>query len=216
MPTVLSTKKLSLSQKNLLLNKGIGLVEYDAVKIKFQDFKVPGPVLNAIITSRNSAKAVIEKKVSIERCFCVGDKTSGYLLEKGFDVIEVANYGAELAEIIVKKYPREKFVFFCGDKRREELPSVLKQEKIHLAEIEVYKSVLNRKTFLQEFEGIMFFSPSGVESFITKNEIKDSVAFCIGTTTASKARKYSKNIIIATRPSIENVIVQVVKKLKHA
>lgn len=215
MPTVLSTKILSPSQKNLLLNKGIALVEYNAVKILFQEFEISGPLKNAIITSRNSAQAIIKKNIFIERCFCVGEKTSEYLTENGFSVIEVANYGTELADIIVKKYPEENFVFFCGDKRREELPSVLKMKDIHLDEIEVYKSVLNIKTFSQEFEGILFYSPSGVESFISKNRIRDAIAFCIGTTTASQAKKYSDNTIIATKPSIENVIVQVVKKFKH-
>lgn len=215
MPTVLSTKKLSPSQKNLLLNKGISLVEYDAIKIEFLEFENPIAIKNVIITSRNAAKAILKKDIRIERCFCVGEKTSEFLSEKGMRVSETANYGADLAKIIAEKHSGEEFIFFCGDKRREELPSILKGMNISLKEIEVYRSRLNEKNFPQEFDGILFFSPYGIKSFVSKNSLNNSTVFCIGTTTASEAGKHTQNIIIATKPSVENVIVQVVKKLSR-
>lgn len=215
MPTVLTTKKLSPSQKNLLLNKGISLVEYDALKIDFLEFESPVSINNAIITSRNAAKAVLKKDLRIERYFCVGEKTSEFLSENGMQVSETANYGADLAKIIAKKHSGEEFIFFCGDKRREELPSILKEMNISLKEIQVYRSGPNEKNFPQEFDGILFFSPNGIKSFVTKNSLNNSTAFCIGTTTASEAEKYTQNIVIATKPSVENVIVQVVKKLSR-
>jgi len=90
----------------------------------------------------------------------------------------------------------------------------LKKKKIKFQEIEVYKTSLNPKPFSQEFDGILFFSPSAVQSFTAENELKNSTIFCIGKTTASEAKKHSNNIITATKPSIENVIVQVVKYFK--
>ena len=72
---------------------------------------------------------------------------------------------------------------------------------------------LNLKKFESKFDGILFFSPSGVQSFTEQNRL-NSTAFCIGETTASKAKKHTHEIIIASKPSIENVIVKVVKKLK--
>ena len=214
--TVLSTKKLSLSQKNLFLNSGLSLVEYDAINIEFLDFEFPeSEIKNAIITSKNTAKAIIERKLSIQNCFCVGEKTAGFLKNHNFNIREIADYGKDLAEIITKKYRDEKFYFFCGNRRREELPSVLKKESIDFKEFEVYKTRLNKQNFPQEFDGIMFFSPSAVKSFTAKNEVKTSTAFCIGKTTAEEVEKYTKNIEIATKPSIENVIVQVVKYFKE-
>lgn len=216
MPTVLSTKILEPHQKQLLLNADISLVEYNAIKIEFIDFN-PGKkrIKNAIITSKNAAKAIIRKNLIIENCFCVGEKTASFLKKYKYTISEIADYGIALAAIITKKYPDEKFSFFCGDKRREELPYILKENSIDLEEIQVYKTLLNPKEFQQEFDGVMFFSPSGVKSFFSKNEIKNSTAFCIGTTTASEAKKFTDTIIIATKPSMENVIVQVVKKYRH-
>ncbi len=215
MPTVLATKILEPHQKQLLLNAGISLVEYNAIKIEFIDFD-PGKKLikNAIITSKNSAKAIIGKKPIIEKCFCVGEKTASFLRKYKYNISEIADYGTALAAIITKNYPDENFSFFCGDKRREELTSILKENSIGLAEIQVYKTRLNLKEFQQKFDGILFFSPSGVKSFFSKNKIKNSIAFCIGTTTASEAKKFTENIVIATKPSMENVIVQVVKKYR--
>ena len=84
-PTVLSTKKLSTNQKELLLNAGLSLVEYDAIKIEFQSLPaLISSVENAIITSKNAAKVVIKEKLQIKNCFCVGDKTAALLENNGY------------------------------------------------------------------------------------------------------------------------------------
>ena len=214
MPTVLSTKILSLAQKNLLLNSGIALVEYDAIKINFTDFSISGSIKNAIITSQNTALAITRNDIRIGRCFCVGSKTANLLAEQGFNVVEIADYSKDLGAIIKANYSEEKFTLFCGNRRREELPSILKEQNIALNEVEVYRTHLDPVTFEQKFDGIMFYSPSGVKSFISANVLNSTQAFCIGDTTATEAAKHTKNIITATKPSIENVIVQVVKKFK--
>jgi uroporphyrinogen-III synthase len=105
-------------------------------------------------------------------------------------------------------------LFSAEKKRRDELPEILKLENIKCKEIEVYSTGLNPREFPQEFDGILFFSPSAVQSFTAENQLKNTIAFCIGETTATEAKKHTKNIIIATKPSIENVIVQVAKYSK--
>jgi len=215
MATVLSTKKLSQSQKQLLLNAGIGLVEYDAIQIESIDFKTGTQTFqNAVITSKNTAKAILKKDLTIGNCFCVGEKTANFLEENNFNIAEIADYGLDLAQIIAGKYPKENFTFFCGNERRDELPAILTENNVNFDEIEVYKTSLNPKQFERKFEGILFFSPSGVKSFVSKNKLDKSIAFCIGSTTASEAKKHTSKIVIANKPSIENVIVQVVKHLK--
>ncbi|MGA9591237.1 MAG: uroporphyrinogen-III synthase [Salegentibacter sp.] len=215
MPTVLSTKKLSTNQKELLLNAGLSLVEYDAIKIEFQPLPaLTSSVENAIITSKNAAKVVIKEKLQIKNCFCVGDKTAALLENNGFSVIETAEQASALAEIITAQYCDKSFTFFCGNKRRDELPQVLKEKKVKLEEIEVYRTGLNFREFHQEFDGILFFSPSGVRSFAKLNNFKNTIAFCIGSTTASEVKKYTNRIEIANQPGIENVIARAAKILK--
>ncbi|HSP83445.1 MAG TPA: uroporphyrinogen-III synthase, partial [Gillisia sp.] len=125
-----------------------------------------------------------------------------------------SNYGKDLAEILSTRYSNRNFTFFCGDKRRDDIPLILKEKNIAVLEIEVYKTQLVPKKFDQKFDGILFFSPSAVQSFMMANHPGESSVFCIGTTTASEAENFTKNILIATKPSIENVIVQVVKKFR--
>lgn len=215
MPSVLSTKKLALNQKELLLNSGLGFVEYDAISIKSIDFDLKKEVFeNAIFTSKNAVSAIEGKDIKIENCFCVGEKTATFLNEKGFSVLESAENATDLVQKIIQKHREKQFHFFCGNKRREELPQLLRESNIQLSETVVYKTALNPKKFESHFDGILFFSPSAVQSFTKENKI-NSIAFCIGETTANEAKKHSENVIIASKPSIENVIVKVVSNLKN-
>lgn len=204
--TVLSTKKLTQSQKALLLNAGISLVEYDAISVTLSGISVERDVENAIIPSQNAVASVLKNKINIKNCFCVGEKTKAMLEENGFKVIENADYGKDLAETIVAKHSDKKFTFFCGNRRLDNIPNVLKQNNVDFQEVEIYETHPNPKKFNRTFDGILFFSPSGVESFVSKNEIEEAVAFCIGTTTASEAAKHTDKIVIAIKPTIESVI----------
>ncbi|WP_109301843.1 uroporphyrinogen-III synthase [Aquimarina sp. AU474] len=209
--TVLSTKKISLPQKELLLNSGIGFVLYDAITIEILKFNLAESVVNGIFTSKNAVKAIIESEINISNCFCVGENTKRLLQNNGLKVVETAQNASDLAKKIIKGYKNEDFSFFCGNLRRNELPDLLAQNKITLKEQKVYKTHLNSKKFNRSFDGILFFSPSGVQSYVAENTIDQSVAFCIGNTTASEAKKYCDTIIVANKPTVENVIVQAVK-----
>ncbi len=172
MKTILSTKKLKLNQRELLLNAGVSFVEYDAIEIQMLSFKVPSPVKNAIITSQNGVKALLREGVqphTIKNCFCVGDKTTQLLKENGFNVIETAQNGYNLAKKIKTNYNEDIFYYFCSKQRRDELPLILKIAKIPCNEIIVYETHLIEKRFKQKFDAILFFSPSGVTSFIKAN-----------------------------------------------
>ncbi len=241
--TILSTKILTESQRELVLNSGIGLVEYDAIKIEFIDFEVSYDIENAIFTSQNAvksfAKCHIERSedISIKRCFCVGNKTEEALKDLGLHIVEVAKNASVLANKIVEKHSSHEFVFFCGNKRRDELPSLLKAKNIQLNEVEVYKTRLNKKTFERSFDAVMCFSPSGVQSYFEANQdvtssavemhqedqgqkrfsttLELTNAICIGQTTAAEAKKYTENIVIANSTSIESVIAKAVKILRR-
>jgi len=219
MATLLSTKILTLTQKQLLLNSGIGFVEYNAITIGFDNSSLNAPIpRNLIFTSQNGVKGFFTQYPEFQtrelNVFCVGDKTKSEILKNGYEVNASANSSKELANLIVDKFREKEFLYICGSMRREELPEILKREKIVIKELEVYTTSLNPKKFNSTFEGVLFFSPSGVKSFCQENDLNSSTAFCIGETTAAEAKKHTQHIIIANKPSIENVIVQAVKKYK--
>ena len=216
--TVLSTKKLAKHQKEPLLNSVIGLVEQDFISIVPIPFEIKKIPENVIFTSKNAVKAILTHpkilEIQTKDILCVGDKTAEFLNKHNFRIVEKVNYGRDLAEKIVQNYDSEEFFFFCGKNRHPELPKKLKANNIELKEVEVYDTELIPKKIDRIFDGILFFSPSAVKSYCSKNGIFESVPFCIGKTTATEAEKHSDKIVIATKPSIENLIVQVVKHFR--
>lgn len=216
MPNVLSTKILTESQTNLLLNANLSLVQYNAIEIKplySPDSFHNNYFENAIVTSQKSVDFI--KSAKIERCFSVGQKTAELLKKYNFHVEVVAEYGADLAEIIAKKYSDFSFRFFCSEQRRDELPSKLKSQNVSFEEIHLYKTQPKLKKFHRNFDAILFFSPSGVKSFFELNSAKHSTLICIGETTARCARKFSSEVFVAKYTSIESMIVKTVQVLKQ-
>ena len=78
----------------------------------------------------------------------------------------------------------------------------------------VYETKQKSYKINQAFDGILFFSPSGVKSFLENNALDNKTCFCIGTTTAKALENRTKNIIIASQPTVENVIDEVIKYYK--
>lgn len=219
--SVLSTKLLTASQQELLLNAGLRFSHYEALKIEFLDFELPIANFDYLIfTSQNAVRSFLKKTKSlpslmgeglgVRGTFCVGEKTKSFLEKKGLNVLENAQNSAELAEIIVESYQKKTFLHISGNLKLEELSNKLRENNIRYIDIEAYKTKLNPKKFERTFDGVLFFSPSGVKSFTAQNKISGTT-FCIGTTTAYEAKKYTDKIIIAKKPTVENVIVQAVK-----
>ena len=221
MPTVLSTKKLKENQRSLLLNKAISLVEYNAIKIDFLPFEAPSNIENALFTSQNAVNSFFDNECHPQRnqrvignCFCVGKKTKSLLEENGQNVVKTTEYASELADYLVKNHKNDSFFFFCGNIRSDEIPSKLRENNIAFEEIEVYKTTLNPKKFERQFDAILFYSPSGVKSFFSENKTNNPKAICIGYTTASEAKKYTENVVVANTTTVESVIAKAVKTLK--
>ncbi len=83
------------------------------------------------------------------------------------------------------------------------------KDKLHFKEIVVYKTELKPQHFSESFDGLLFFSPSGVKSFTLSNDMGNSAVFCIGDTTAAEAALYTESIIVADTPTVENLFKKV-------
>lgn len=86
MPTVLATKKLKENQRSLLLNAGISVVEYNAIKIEFIPFEVPATIENAIFTSQNGVLSIQNSEFRIQNYWTLGRGVAALLfrLQKTF------------------------------------------------------------------------------------------------------------------------------------
>lgn len=217
---ILSTKKLQPNQKQFLLNAGFSVIEADFIAISNKEFTFTNIHGNLIFTSGNAVKAVSNQPevqdIRRKPCFCVGEKTAELLDEKGFTVQEIADTAAELAQDIIAHYASETFTFFSGNQRLDELPNRLKEANVVYNEIEVYRTRLTPQEISGNFDGILFFSPSGVESYISAYQIANETCFCIGQTTAKALQDKTDKIIIANQPSVENTIIQAINHFKKA
>ncbi|OOV28756.1 uroporphyrinogen III synthase [Flavobacterium sp. LM5] len=212
---ILSTKTLSDAQRPQLLVAGFELFEEDFIAINKQEFDLKNLNDNLIFTSQNAAQRILELEnvdhLKSKKVFCVGLKTKILLSEAGFNVVAYTGYAADLAEIIALIYGHESYTFFSGNLRKETLPKALKEAGVLFNEIQVYETVLTPCKILEKLDGILFFSPSGVESYLKNNVIKKENCFCIGETTAEALEKHKiKNIIVADEPTIESVIDDVI------
>ena len=216
---IVSTKKLFPNQKQLLLDANIHLIEEDFIETTFLSPLLEGLGEALIFTSQNAVQSILQhpkcNELKSKNVFSVGMKTKDLLTQNGFNVIAYTGYASDLAEIISLIYNKESYTFFCGNLRRAILPDTLKENGITFNEIEVYETNITSKKIKSKLDGILFFSPSGVESYLKLNTIKDEMCFCIGETTAeSLENKKIKNIIIADKPSVENVIDEVIEYYK--
>jgi uroporphyrinogen-III synthase len=217
---ILSTKKLLPNQKQVLLHANISLIEEDFIETKIKNFELSKVNDNLIFTSQNAVQSVLQhpkcNELKSKNVFSVGMKTKDLLTENGFNVIAYTGYASDLAEIISLIYGKETFTFFSGNLRRDVLPNTLKENGITFNEIEVYETNITSKKVTNKLDGILFFSPSAIESYFKLNTIKEEMCFCIGETTAEALEnKKIKNIIIADKPSVENVITEVIEYYKN-
>lgn len=217
---ILSTKKLQANQKQFLLNAGFSVVEADFISIQPATFTFTNINENLIFTSANAVKAVSShpevQQIRRKPVFCVGDKTADLLDENGFTVQEIAHNAADLATAIVSEYATESFTFFSGNQRLDELPGQLKKAAVSFNEIEVYETTATPQEIDGNLDGILFFSPSAVESYLSANAISNETCFCIGNTTAKSLENTTSKIIIANQPSVENTIIQAINHFKKA
>lgn len=197
---ILSTKKLLPNQKQLLLDANFDVIEENFIETKIKNFELSKINDNLIFTSQNAVQSVLKnpkvEELKSKNIFSVGMKTKSLLEENGFNVEVYTDYASDLAEIISLIYNKEKHTFFSGNLRRDVLPNTLKENGITFNEIEVYETNLTSKKIKDKLDGILFFSPSAVESYFKLNTIKNEICFCIGETTAEALEeKQIQNIL---------------------
>lgn len=172
--------------------------------------------INAVFTSMNAVEAVKSfiQPPSSWKIFCIGN-TTRKLAESIFgkkNIAATAGNALHLAENIISDQSIKKVYFFCGNQRRDDLPEKLTANNISVEELIVYKTIQTPQKVTQQYDGILFFSPSGVHSFFMKNAISyETQLFAIGTTTADALKPFSKqDVIVADMPGKENLIAKAI------
>ncbi|MBZ5858588.1 uroporphyrinogen-III synthase [Flavihumibacter profundi] len=173
-----------------------------------------------VFTSMNAVDAVTDilfGHVPDWQIYCIGNTTrklvADYFGEES--IAGTADSAGNLADAIIDGSYADEVFFFCGDQRRDELPDKLKKAGILVNEIVVYETVATPHKLTEPFAGVLFYSPSAVDSFFIHNRLPDhALAFAIGNTTANAIRKYAGNkIIIADEPGKEQLVAKAIEIL---
>ena len=216
---ILSTKILSENLKEIFDDNKFDLFEHDFIKIGSLNFELPNHDGSWIFTSQNAVNAVFSISKSMDlifnKIYCVGENTKSVLSKKGQKVVKNLKNSSKLANFISKHGKNEKFIFCRSDIKNDNFTDFFKKEKIDLKEIVVYDNQPNSIVLKDKFEAIMFYSPSGIKSFLKNNQLGSSHCICIGETTASYAKNYSSNVVSCKTPSIKHVIDKTIKLFEN-
>ncbi|HEY8387305.1 MAG TPA: uroporphyrinogen-III synthase [Parasegetibacter sp.] len=228
--TILSTRPLEDSdlsdagKKNILVEcvPFIQTIPLNEKNIKIRVNELVSVNADVVFTSMNAVKAVAEivgDRMVNWNVYAIEGTTSIKVTQllKGVRLAATAHYGKELAEKIIRLDNLKEVHFFCGNIRRDELPDTLKAAGIVVNETQVYKTIPTPHSLGKQYNGILFFSPSGVESFFSANSVgPQTVLFAIGRTTAEAiqtftAGKTTNKIIISNKPYKRDLISNAVE-----
>jgi uroporphyrinogen-III synthase len=171
-------------------------------------------VATVVFTSMNAVEAVtnmLDSHVPEWRIYSMGYKTK-QLIEAYFGAGTVtgsSDNASALADLIIENNDTDEVIFFCGNRRRDELSKKLEEQDIMVNEIVVYQTKNIEHEVKKEYNAVLFFSPSAAESFFKKNKLTaNCIVFAIGTTTQKTIQQYCKNKIIVSRQPGKDMLVE--------
>jgi hydroxymethylbilane synthase len=210
-PHVFATKKLTEEQLQRF-NKGLRVDSEDFIKISFN--RISPLVLkqkhrNVVFTSKNAVESLLTncsaQDLQMENIYCVGRKTKRFIQGKIGPVAHQEHSAEALAQYLVDYLEGTEITYFCGNLSLNAIPNQLEKNGITVHSIEAYKTKLAGPQIVPGVQAVLFFSPSGVESFM-KNNKASGAAYCIGETTATEARKFFQQVHVAKIPDVESLI----------
>jgi uroporphyrinogen-III synthase len=219
MKQVLSGKKLSEETIAFAhsLNLDIQCMNFIEVKPEPFDFgKIKNSDFDAVaFTSLNGVKFFLsipgcKELAGSKKIFSLSGATAGILLKYGIQPAIIADDAESLADKIIKNQLAKSVLHPSGSLKLDILEQKLASANIRYNPLLVYKTELNKDIKTDKsFDAILFFSPSGVESFLNVNNWDTkTIACCIGKTTAESFRKEQPDAIIITPflPAPESMI----------
>ncbi|MBX9449957.1 MAG: uroporphyrinogen-III synthase [Taibaiella sp.] len=173
--------------------------------------------LVAVFTSKNAVQAIRRTLDTIPckwKIMCTAPGTEMLIRQwLGEEAIIFSGAdGAAIAAFIRETALEQKFVFFCGDKRRQIIPDTLRNLRKDWEEIVVYRNQSLDPKVSETYDYYLFFSPSAVYSFLKNNTIpREATAVAIGATTAACLQEcQAARILTAAEPSLSSMIQTII------
>ena len=146
---------------------------------------------------------------------CIGGVTKDAVAKYfGEEAILVTGKNASvLSRKIIDTNNIKEVIFFCGDQRLDDLPETLRTNNIRVQEVIAYQTLQTPHDVQEDYDGVMFFSPTAAHSFFSSNTIRTDVPlFSIGKTTTATIQSYCANPVVTSEwPGQENLVEKVVE-----
>lgn len=214
-PTILSTRKVKTEDLQGWNNAICTLLQADFINTEAIPFDLTKVNEYVLFTSQNAVRSVLQVDelavLKSKPALCVGIKTKELLEQNGWEVKAWAHYAKDLAPILIRDFKQYTITFFSGSMRRDVLPDAFQENDIIYNEFKVYKTVLSPQKITDKVDGLCFYSPSAIQSYLQLNTITDEVCFCIGDTTAEALKEVTQNIVLADQPTVGATLQACVK-----
>ena len=208
---IYSTKTLTTDQR-LLFNEKVVAESSDFIKFSLNRIKpqiVRNPIENVIIANKNSVEALLQNFSAVElqfkNIYCVGRRTKRLVEKRIGPVKHTEKNEKELAEYLVGYIEGTEATYFCSDLYEDDISTILSDQNIKVNEVEAYQTKYDAESVKESVEGIIFYSPLTVQSYLKEND-PNKIAFCINETTAAEAKKKFEDVRIAKLPTVESII----------
>ena len=219
---ILFTKKLHEKEVSNILGSEFSTHFLEVIKINLLEL-APFSLGNKslIFTSVNGVESFFRNGFkanenfadkNYNRIYCVGNKTKLHLRKYGFGVFKTKKNAKELSEFIIENCAKEKFIHFCGNLAMDILQEKLPLQNIGYKKVVVYETELIYPELSENHDAIVFFSPSGVRSFIKNNSLDFQQIYAIGETTGSEVSKYTDQKIFTGKENDLNALLKLIKK----
>ena len=208
-PLLLSTKKLYFHQLERLMAARCDVVDYNAIHIDYQPFSIAEQPNYWVFSSQNAVRSFLANptaKQNHKPILCVGEKTKSLLEENGQKVIKTAQNMQELVVFIQKNMKNEHFLHICGNRKLADFAAGMQKTGISYTEVTAYHTHLVSRVQTPEPQGLLFYSPSGVESYLQTNSIGASWCFCIGETTATAVRPLTERLTVSPKANADLLV----------
>ena len=226
-PYIVSTAGLSPDQVELFRNAGLEIHSLRFIETRISVSREAGERIRelqnknetVVFTSAHAVKALITilTREPEWKTACIGGATKETLEwhYPSIPIIATAPNAKELAESLIKEV-KGRVAFFCGNRRLDTLPHLLRDNSIEVEEIQVYETHLTPVRIHREPAAVLFFSTSAVESYFQLNTLPaEAVCFAIGETTAEALKQKAANKIITASHPGKNEVVELVIKYYH-
>lgn len=185
------------------------LIDIRLKRVDFSSFPATdAESISFVISSNWAAQWLINfhqqiQFLSIDIIYCISQKQARLLSGLGCLISVSENHNRESLEHLLKDKSSKNLVFLKGNRTKS-------FEDSRIKEIKVYENQILKPELKRVFNAYLFFSPSGVESFVQgDNEIPaNSKVFSIGKTTAESIARYFDNPVEISEKQEETAFIK--------